>query len=98
MHAPAGCEDNELVLDREGIEPWLEGETPTLSFGVDEDLHFFPVTPQMNKPAYGPDCIAPLARRKAIRGDTDSEHLLEPREAHGAAIFPGDVERLLERL
>jgi hypothetical protein len=29
---------------------------------VDADLHFFSVTPQMNKPAYNePDCIAPLA-------------------------------------
>ncbi len=51
-----------LVLDREGLEPWLAGETPTLSCSVDEDLHFFPVTPQMNKPAHNePDCIAPLA-------------------------------------
>jgi hypothetical protein len=29
---------------------------------VDEDLHFFPVTPLMKKPPYNePDCIAPLA-------------------------------------
>src|SRR5258706_10927388 len=50
-----------LVLDQEGFEPWLAGETPTLSSNVDEDLHFFSVTPQMNKPAYNePDCIAPL--------------------------------------
>ncbi len=49
-----------LVLDRDGLEPWLAGETPMLSRSVDEDLHFFPVTPQMNKPAYNqPDCIAP---------------------------------------
>ncbi|MGO9484371.1 MAG: SOS response-associated peptidase [Rhodomicrobium sp.] len=51
-----------LVLDREAIEPWLAGETPTLSRSVNADLHFFPVTPRMNKPAYNqPDCIEPLA-------------------------------------
>ena len=51
-----------LVLDQSGFEPWLAGETPTLSCSVDADLHFFPVTPQMNKPAFNePDCIAPLA-------------------------------------
>ncbi len=41
-----------LVLDREGFEPWLAAETPTLSCSVDADLYFFPVTPRMNKPAY----------------------------------------------
>jgi putative SOS response-associated peptidase YedK len=51
-----------LVLDQSGFEPWLAGETPTLSCSVDDDLHFFPVTPQTNKPAFNePDCIAPLA-------------------------------------
>ncbi len=51
-----------LVLDRAAIEPWLAGETPALSRSVNEDLRFFPVTPQMNKPAYNqPDCIEPLA-------------------------------------
>ena len=51
-----------LVLDREAIEPWLAGEAPALSGSVDDDLHYFPVTPQMNKPAYNnPECIAPLA-------------------------------------
>jgi putative SOS response-associated peptidase YedK len=50
-----------LVLDREEIEPWLAGETPTLSRSVNEDLRFFPVTPQM-KPVYNRlDCIEPLA-------------------------------------
>ena len=50
-----------LVLDRDGLEPWLSGEAPSLSCSVDEDLHFFPVTPQMNKPAYNePDCIVSL--------------------------------------
>jgi hypothetical protein len=35
---------------------------------VDEDLHFFPVTPQMNKPAYNePDCIAPLVFTQSDR-------------------------------
>ena len=29
------------VLDREEIEPWLAGETPTLSRSVSEDLRFF---------------------------------------------------------
>ena len=51
-----------LVLDREKIEPWLAGETPTLSRSVSEDMRFFLVMPQMNKPAYNqPDCIKPLA-------------------------------------
>ena len=41
-----------LVLDREGFEPWLAGETPTLACSVDANLYCFPVTPRMNKPAY----------------------------------------------
>ncbi len=50
-----------LVLDREAIEPWLAGETPTLSRKLNADLRFFPVTLRMNKPAYNqPDCIEPL--------------------------------------
>jgi putative SOS response-associated peptidase YedK len=51
-----------LVLDHGAIEPWLAGEAPALSRSVDEDLHYFPVTPQMNKSAYNkPESIAPLA-------------------------------------
>ncbi len=51
-----------LVLDLEAIEPWLAGEAPALSGSVDDDLHFFPVTPQMNRSSYNkPECIAPLA-------------------------------------
>ena len=51
-----------LAFDRVTIESWLAGEAPALSRSVDEDLRFFPVTTQMNKPAYNqPDCIEPLA-------------------------------------
>ncbi len=51
-----------LILDQDAFDPWLRGETPTSSCSVDEDLHFFMVTQQMNKPAYNePECIAPLA-------------------------------------
>jgi len=50
------------VLDRDAIGPWLAGEPPALSRSVNEELPYFPVAPQMDKPAYNrPDCIEPLA-------------------------------------
>jgi len=50
-----------FMLDENGFDPWLGGETPMLSASASNDLHFFPVSMSMNKPAYNePGCIAPL--------------------------------------
>ncbi len=50
-----------VIVDANGVEAWLAGEPPSPAPGLDTAVHFFPVSPKVNKPAYNqPDCIEPL--------------------------------------
>lgn len=50
-----------VMLVKDGFEPWLAGEDPTIDPGIDEVVQVIPVSPQMNSPRYNePDCVAPL--------------------------------------
>ena len=50
-----------VILAKEGFEPWLSGERPTVDPSLDAAVTVTPVSPKMNSPKYNePDCIEPL--------------------------------------
>ena len=50
-----------VMLAKEGFEPWLAGENPSLDPCLNEAVTVTPVSPKMNSPKYNePDCIEPL--------------------------------------
>ncbi len=51
-----------MILDEQGRKAWLMGELPKLAVDMDTAIHFYPVSPRMNKPSYdAPDCAEPLS-------------------------------------
>ena len=41
-----------LMLAKDGFEPWLAGENPSVDPGIDDAVQVIPVSPKMNSPRY----------------------------------------------
>jgi putative SOS response-associated peptidase YedK len=47
-----------VMMAKDGFEPWLAGENPTIDPGIDEGVSIIPVSQKMNSPGYNePDCV-----------------------------------------
>jgi putative SOS response-associated peptidase YedK len=50
-----------VMLAKEGFEPWLGGENPTIDPSINAAVQIALVSPKMNSPRYNePDCIEAL--------------------------------------